>query len=129
MFPTFQLNVSGFSVCLDPALLQFVKQLPLEAYGAGTNIIRTPEVVQLPLELSAVQTTPTIATPSVIAEEAQDSIKPNFLSYIKSYATKVRDRVRKRERERDLTMCIFLSDKDKAYHLGVPRTRVHTSSH
>lgn len=90
MFPTFQLSVSGFAACFDPALLQFVKELPLGAYAAGTNVSHTNETTQIP-ELPSFQTTPTITTPSVIDDEAKESEKVNILSLVKGYATKVRE--------------------------------------
>lgn len=91
MFPTFQLSIHGFAVCLDPALLQFMKQLPYEAYSAGTNINHTSETTQLP-ELTAnssIQAPPLIAAPSVVDDEAQDIAEPDLLSRVKGYATKV----------------------------------------
>ena len=80
--------MNGFAVCLDPALMHFVNQLPYDAYTAGTNVNHTPEATQLPLDLSTVQAPPP-TTPSVIADEAQDTTKPNLLSKITGFATKV----------------------------------------
>ena len=80
--------MSGFAICFDLTLLQFVKQLPLEAYTSGADINRTTESIQLPPDPSA---TPSVAAPSVTADEVllQDTTKTNFLSRIKGYATKV----------------------------------------
>ena len=94
MFPTFQLSVSGCGVCLDPGLIQFLRHLPLEAYSrtgntTSTDIGHTHEATQL-LDLEA---PPIIGAPSVTADEAQESSlsKFNLLSFVKGYATKVRE--------------------------------------
>ena len=88
MFPTFKLTISGCGLCLDPSLLQVIRQLPLEAYSsAGSNNTNT-ETVQLP-DLEA---PPTPGAPSMAADEAQEaasSNKINLLSVMKGYATKV----------------------------------------
>lgn len=140
MFPTFQLNVSGFAICFDLTLLQFVKQLPLEAYTSGADINRTTESIQLPPDPSA---TPSVAAPSVTADEVllQDTTKTNFLSQIKGYATKVGRRGRGGRVQcppinitqskcafavmshmymYSVNIIFFTVDKDKASHLGVP---------
>ena len=97
MFPTFQLSISGCGVCLDPSLLQFIRQLPLEAYStaSASNAIR--EAIQPP----DMEAPPTPGAPSVAADEAQEassSNKLNLLSIMKGYATKV-----------SLTRVVFLS--------------------
>ena len=97
MFPTFQLSVSGCGVSFDPCLLQFVKELPLEAYAAGTSICHGNEAAQVP-DLPSFQTTPTITTPSVIEDEAKEADKIDVLNLVKTYATKVSQRERERER-------------------------------
>ena len=85
MFPTFQLSVSGCGVCLDPSLLQFIRQLPLEAYStanANREAIQPPDLEAPPIP----------GAPSVAADEAQEassSNKLNLLSIMKGYATKV----------------------------------------
>ena len=87
MFPTFQLSINGCGICLDPSLLQFIRQLPLEAYSSASASNTTTEAVQLP-DLEA---PPTPGAPSVAADEAEDtsSNKFNVLSIVKGYATKV----------------------------------------
>ena len=106
MFPTFQLSVSGCGVCLDPALLQFIKQLPLEAYYTSTDVGHTHEAMQLP----ELEDPPTVASPSVAADEAQDApSKLNLLSIMKGYATKVKCvNERERERERECTHSVYI---------------------
>ena len=91
MFPTFQLSVSGCGFSFDPCLLQFVKELPLDAYTAGTSVSHGNEAAQV-TDLPSFQTTPTITTPSVIEEEAKESEKINILNLVKTYATKVSQR-------------------------------------
>ena len=94
MFPTFQLSISGCGICFDPSLLQFIRQLPLEAYSgssnASTDITHTHEAIQL----SELEAPPTPGAPSLAADEVQDasSNKLNLLSIMKGYATKVRQK-------------------------------------
>ena len=94
MFPTFQLSINGCGICLDPSLLQFIRQLPLEAYSSASASASntTTETVQLP-DLEA---PPTPGALSVAADEAEDtsSNKLNVLSIVKGYATKVDVHVR-----------------------------------
>ena len=89
MFPTFQLSVSGCGICLDPSLLQFIRQLPLDAYSSASATNTSTEAIQLPLDLEA---PPTPGTPSLAADDAQEvssSSKVNLLTIAKGYATKV----------------------------------------
>lgn len=92
MFPTFQLSVSGCGICLDPSLLQFIRQLPLDAYSSASATNTSMEAMQLPLDLEA---PPTPGAPSLAADDAQEassSSKVNLLTIVKGYATKVRIR-------------------------------------
>ena len=89
MFPTFQLSVSGCGICLDPSLLQFMRQLPLDAYSSASATNASTEAMQLPLDLEA---PPTPGAPSLAADDAQEassSSKIDLLSIAKGYATKV----------------------------------------
>ena len=107
LFPTFQLCVSGFGVSIEPAILDFLKHVPIHAFDENNSSPQPPTPGSLTTPVSkldvsggrtmtralSVSSLPYTFTPMVsVIEQSweQSEVENKFLSAAKHYAVKVR---------------------------------------